>query len=233
MDSTAIETTRGQLVRQEALTWPQRARAVAVTNDGTYVDATDLLKGIKALRTKIGEIFDPHIRRAYDAHKALVRQKAEAESPLSEAEGIIKHALVGYTEAQEHKRRAEEARLREEARQREEERRLNEAAALERNAVDTGDPLALAQAQELMEQPIDVPVIVLPTATPKVAGISYRDVWKFRVVNATVLPREYLIADETKIGGVVRALKGATKIPGIEVYCEKVAASASGASAWK
>jgi len=35
-----------------------------------------------------------------------------------------------------------------------------------------------------------------------------------------LIPREYLIPDEVKIGGVVRATKGSIQIPGIEIYSE-------------
>jgi hypothetical protein len=49
-----------------------------------------------------------------------------------------------------------------------------------------------------------------------------RENWKFRVTNEKLIPREYLKADEIKIGGVVRALKGSTNIPGVEVYNESI-----------
>jgi hypothetical protein len=214
-------------VKAEALSWPERAKALTVTDSTSYEAGAALLKGIKALRNRIAETFDSHIKRAHEAHKALVKEKADAEAPLTLAEGTIKKALVAYTEAEERKRREEERRLAEEARKAEEARRLEEAAALETMALDTSDAEMLATAQDIVAAPVVAPVIVLPTERPKVAGISYREVWKFRVVNDALVPREFLAVDEQKIGGYVRAMKGAAKIPGVEVYSEKVA-SASG-----
>jgi hypothetical protein len=214
-------------VKSEALAWPERAAALKVTDAESYTAGGELLKAIKALRNRIADTFDTHIKRAHEAHKALVKEKADAEAPLTQAEGTIKRALIAYTEAEERKRREEERRLAEEARKAEEARRLEEAAALEAMAVETGDTEMMATAQEIVSAPVPAPVVVLPKTTPKVAGLSYREVWRFRVVNAALVPRQYLTVNEQAIGGVVRAMKGATVIPGVEVYSEKVA-SASG-----
>ena len=214
-------------MKAEALTWPERAAAVVITDPASYEAGGGLLKAIKALRNRIAETFDPHIKRAHEAHKLLVKEKADAEAPLTQAESTIKRALVAYTEAEEKRRREEERRLQEEARKAEEARRLEEAAALESYALEHGDAGMLETAQEIVAAPVVAPVVVLQSERPKVAGLSYRDVWKFRVVNAALVPREYMAVDETKIGAVVRAMKGTVTIPGVEVYCEKVA-SASG-----
>jgi hypothetical protein len=215
-------------VRSEALTWPERAKAARVSDTVTYLTACELLKGIKALRQKIGETFDPHIKRAFEAHRALCREKADAEAPLTEAEMILKRALVAWDTEQERLRREEERRLADEARRQEEQRRLEEAAALEREAERTQDPQLREEAHALFEQPIETPTVVVAKSTPKVSGITYRELWKYRIADASKVPREYLKVDDIRIGGVVRALKGGTKIPGVEVYVEKVAAAGGG-----
>ena len=71
-------------------------------------------------------------------------------------------------------------------------------------------------------------VVVLYKATdkvggsllPRVPGMTLRKNWSFRVTNPDLIPREYLMPDLVKIGGVVRALKNQCRIPGIEVYEE-------------
>lgn len=211
-------------VRSEALTWPERARAVTVRDTGTYLTACELLKGIKALRQKIADTFDPHIKRAFEAHRALCREKADAEAPLTQAERILKDATTAYDTEQERRRREDERRLAEDARRQEEQRRLEEAAALEREAERLQSPELRDEAHALLEQPIPTPTVVVPKSTPKVSGITYRETWKFRIADPAKVPREYLKVDEIKIGGVVRALKGGTQIPGVEVYAEKIAA---------
>ena len=71
-----------------------------------------------------------------------------------------------------------------------------------------------------METPVQVAPVVVPKSVPKVSGMSIRDNWKFKITNEKLIPREYLKVDEVKIGQVVRALKSATNIPGVEVYNE-------------
>src|SRR5690606_14674102 len=124
-----------------------------ITDDASYTAAAELLKGIKALRGKIAETFDPHIKRAHEAHKALVKDKATAEAPLTEAEGVLKKTLVAYQQEQEAIQRAEARRLEEEARKAEEARRLEEAAAIERIAAETGDESMRATAHEVLDAP--------------------------------------------------------------------------------
>ncbi len=126
---------------------------------------------------------------------------------------IIKPAMARFQAEEDRKRRIEEDRLRAEQKKREEDAKIKAAAEAEKN----GD-------HEIAEQIMDTPVMVAPVVLPPVqtpTGISYRDLWKFEVVNADLVPREYLTIDEKKIGGVVRALKGETTIPGVRVYSEK------------
>jgi len=47
-------------------------------------------------------------------------------------------------------------------------------------------------------------------------------VWKFRVTNEALIPREYMTPDMVKIGGVARATKGSIQIPGVEIYSEDI-----------
>jgi hypothetical protein len=74
---------------------------------------------------------------------------------------------------------------------------------------------------ETFKPPLMVEPVILPETTPKVEGISGRQVWKFRIINPALIPREYLIPDERKIGQIVRAMKGETRIPGVEAYAEE------------
>ena len=82
-----------------------------------------------------------------------------------------------------------------------------------------------AKAEQFQER---AAVVVAPTvAAPalKVQGESTREVWKFEVTDPTLVPRPYLVVDESAIRKVVQALKGGTDIPGVRVYSEKQLAS--------
>ena len=84
-----------------------------------------------------------------------------------------------------------------------------------------------AQAsEEMLTRSIDVPVPVVPVVVSapvksnSVAtdlGIKGREQWDFEIVDAALIPREYLVPDMAAIRGVVKAMKGKTNIPGIQV----------------
>lgn len=227
--TTVIEA--GQDVTAKALTWPDRAKALVITSHEHYSQAGEFLKDIKALRKEVDAAFDPIITKAHEAHKEACGQKKRADTPLLEAETILKRGLIAWDTERERQRVIEERRLHELARQEAEARQVAEAAALEAEANAATDLTEASEirreAETVLQAPVMVPVVVVAKDTPKVSGITYREVWKYRVVDDTKIPREYLTRDDVKIGGVVRALKGATTIPGIEVYAEKVASAGS------
>lgn len=212
----------------KALTYPEQARAIHIADSESYGAACEFLKGIKALRTEIAETFKPHIKRAHEAHKALLQEQADAESPLVEAEHIAKSALVVYEQEQERIRRAEALRLQTLAKQQEEERRLAEAVALE----EAGEQ---ADAEALIETPIDVPVVAVAPMTPKVSGISYRETWSASVTDLHALIK-FVAANPTHMGllsanlpalnAQARSLKGHMSIPGVKAVCTRDVAAA-------
>lgn len=194
-----------------------------------YINVADYLKTIKAFQKRVTEWFKPHKDRALATHRALCEDERKALEPALADEQACKRLMLVWDSEQERLRREEERRRQDEARKQEEERRLAEAAALEAEAQATGDGSLLDQAMELIEAPIVAPVIApVEKATPKIVGVSYRENWTFNVTDPTKVPREYLAVDLVKIRGVVRAMKGATKIPGVEVYTEKVVAAGAG-----
>lgn len=233
--ATAIESPED--VTQKALTWPDRARGITIASDVSYVEAGEMLKGIKALRKEVDAAFDPIIQKAHEAHKEACGQKRKAETPLLEAEQILKRGLVAYETEQERLRRAEQRRLQEEARIAEEQRCVEEAAALEAQATATGDESLRAEAEQLISEPVAAPAVYVPPSTPKVSGISYRENWRIDPnvdIKALCLavaqgkqPTSLILANVTALNGLARSLKGQMSVPGVKVVCEKIASAGS------
>src|SRR5690348_1541007 len=69
MDTVIDMPANANEVTQQALTWPDRARALKVSTSESYIEAGELLKGIKALRKEVDATFDPIIGKAHEAHK--------------------------------------------------------------------------------------------------------------------------------------------------------------------
>lgn len=206
--------------RQEALVAPKYALTLRVNDQPSLDRANGFLKSVKALAARIAETFDPQISKAYELHRSLLAEKKKFTAPLEEAERIAKRTIAGYLAEEDRKRReaeAERARIEAEARA-EADKKLR---AVEKAEAKGNFAKAEALAQEavnVMEAKIEEAPVV-PDA-PVATGLSLRKVWKFRIKDAALLPREYLIPDEVKIGRVVRALKGDAKIPGVSVYSE-------------
>jgi hypothetical protein len=187
----------------------------------------------------------PVIKRAEDAWAALFKpikdfyyrkwkeQCADEErrlKPLATVRASWAGAVYRFEQAEAQRRRDEELRLAQERRREEEDRLLREAAELEESGQHA---LAEAVVEHAVAAP--PPVVTLPPP-PKVSGVSSRANWQFKFAGCAaaipwdrlpqedrdrvlrLLPREYLRPDEVAIGRVVKAMKGATRIPGIEAY---------------
>jgi hypothetical protein len=191
----------------------QEAAALTVRDDAECESAWAFVRRAKALLAQIDAAFDPLIAQAHASHKAALAQKKKYATTPESLVRLVNSRITAYRSEQERQREAEERRLRELARRDEEERRLAAAIDLEADG-------RKAEAAELLEQPVETPVVMLaPVAKPD--GMRTRVNWKFRIADATLLPREYLIPDEVKIGQVVRAMREQHGIPGVEAYSEE------------
>lgn len=218
------------VVTERALTYPEQARSLVIRDADSYQRAAEFLKGIKALRQEIADKLGPHIKRAYEAHRALLAEQRDAEGSLAEAERIVKNGLVAYEREQADRQAAEHQRLIAAAVAEEQERQLQQAIALESQGF-------AEQAAAVLSMPINAP---MPTAPPvdigKVAGISYRRTYSARCVSLIDLIKfvaehpelvNLLKANESALNGMARSLKLSLNIPGVEVVSTRdVAASA-------
>lgn len=183
------------------------------------LDRQDLGTRIKAVQ----EFFKPFKDMAYKLHKAICDREKDILKPLEIVDGRLRDAIQGYTAEQDRIRREEEQRQAQERQREKQDWLLREAANLEQSGEAE---LAQAVVDEAMSTP--APVVSLRDVRQQVEGLKTRRVWKWRYVNndreraMSMLPREYLTPDETRIGKVVGALKDTTKIPGIQVYYEDV-----------
>jgi hypothetical protein len=213
MSEAALQLIETQEVESKALAIPEQAKAIKIVDAVTYVQAGETLKVIKGIRKEIDATFDPIIEAAHQAHKIAIDKKKKADAPLVEAENYLKPAIFAYAVEQERKRKAEDGRLWKIARKEEEDRRMAEALSAEAEGNHE-------EAEEIIQAPVYVPPVVVEKQTPTVSGVSMVTTWKFRIVDELKVPRGYLKVDEIKIGGVVRAMKGATSISGVEAYPE-------------
>jgi hypothetical protein len=185
-------------VEQESLAIVAEANALTVSSDEENRAAGEfVLRCARALK-KLDEVFDPIIAAQHAAHKASVAQKKKYADPIKQAKDRAGSAIGAYARKVEAAAREEERRRLEAAKKAEEERRIAEAEELEKSGQHE-------EAAAVIEKPIAVSVApVTPLVQPK--GISTRTDWDFRILDASKIRREYLMADEVKMRRVVRAM---------------------------
>lgn len=205
----------------EALSVPDKARAIVVSDQDTFSDATEFLKDVKRIAGRIADTFDPLISAAHSHHRALIAEKKKFTDPLDAAERAIKPKIAAYLEAEDRKRREAErmrAEVDDKARQAAvkavAQTNKHEAAGRFDKAYDAAEKGA-AQVDAIMAA---APVV--PEA-PRAEGVSLTESWKFEIIDPAAVPREFCKPDEVKIGALVRGSKGAFKIPGVRAWSEK------------
>jgi len=217
----------------QRLTLVAQAEALVVDSPECEKVAWAIVNGIGELTKRITADFAPSRTAAHQAWKAIVAQEKGHLARLEEPDKIVRGKLSAWEQEKRRRqaeidRKAREAAAKaqaelqrqgdEAARKAAEERRLQEAVAAE----EAGNT---AQAEELLETPVEVapvevPTVVVPTLkAEKVAGAGAMvERWTFEITDPQAIPREYLTVNEVAIGKIVQALKGQTNIPGVRAY---------------
>ena len=198
-----------------------RAAGLVVSDDASFSLGGEILLEIKRRAKAVDDRFDEPVSLAHKAHKALTALRDSVLSPFKQAEMTIKQKLGTYQMEIERKRQAEE---------RAERQRLEAKAEAERIAkaekeMDKGD---LKAAEKTLAAPLKIePVRAQTPEAPKVAGVSFRDEWRFEIENINEIPMEFMVPDEKAIAKVVKAMGAKCNIPGIRTWSEKVVAGRS------
>lgn len=219
-------------VKQEVMPIPGEAKLITVRDQPSLEKANDFFLTIKALRKKIADVFDPLIAKAHATHKEALKQKADAEAPLIEAERYLNGQVTAYTIKQNTLREQEEEMLRQKAikqeaerRQKEEIERLAQAAALEASGAKEEADALVAEAIEENEKPFEVHVgpVTIPIVKP--VGMALKEYWKAEVTDLKALckaigdgkcPVLYVEPNMTALNGMARSLKKEMNVPGVK-----------------
>jgi hypothetical protein len=169
-------------------------------------------------------------RREREAKEAAAR---EAARKAQEAADAARREAEAKRQAEEKARReAEEARVRGDREAAAAADRAAQLAAKEAARFDTrAERVESAGAEKVASLQMAASAVVAPViqrATPKVSGLTMRDVWKFEVTDPSKINAAFLMPDEQKIRKQVAALKAdAAAIigPGVRIWSEKVPAS--------
>lgn len=202
-------------MQREGTAVVERAKSLKVTTRGEYeLAAGPELRHVKDLIRSIEDAFRDPKTKAYEAHKSITKLESDLLAFPKEAKRILERAMDDFLLEDERQTRLERARLQEEERKKAEEAKLAQAIALEQ----AGDRAAAEQVLESAVAPAPVHM-----EKAKAAGVSYKTVYRFDVVDATKVGPKFLTPDIRKIQDVVDGMKydAAELVGGIRVFEKK------------
>lgn len=189
--------------KEVALVKTQATKALAAANDLVIASdndlpiATELLAKIKTVGKMIKDRKE-EITKPLNAALASARELFRPiETSHADAELVIKKKILGYQDFVEKQRLEAASKI---------------AARVEKGTMRTDT--AMRKMDDLQE---------VQTKTSTASGtVSTRTIKKVRIINAELLPRDYLLPDTVKIN---KAALAGVVIPGVEVYEEKTLAT--------
>jgi tetratricopeptide (TPR) repeat protein len=214
MEGGVVNDIEVKKIEQEIELSQQQALALVIKDNESYVKAAELLTAHKNLKKQIENYFKPIKEAAHLAWKKICSRENEELEKLQPAIQYLSSAMVKYNQEQEAARKAEEERLRVEAQKAEAERRLQAAIELEKVGQH-------AEAEAVLIEPVFMPPPIIKKTVPKIEGQAITTVWRWRLKDINLVPRQYLQVNETAINAIARSLKGNANVPGIEFYPEQ------------
>jgi|SRR6267142_1594528 len=179
-----------------------------------WLNPAEAVDGVLAQKVKDFERIE---RERAEAEQRRINEDRRRQADAEAAEQRKRDEAAAVEKRKAEQKSIEEARKAGELNKRQAEKMRKEAEERERAAKEQAEKDA-----ELVKASV-TDVEVKPNI-PTVAGVPSRRNWKFRVLDATRIPRAYLMPNEVKIGADVRFLKNKleaeSKIPGIECWEE-------------
>lgn len=205
------EEREGVLVKQGAALVLKSTQFQDITTDGTRDQALVFGKSLAEARDVVKALFDEPVRQAHALHKTLCGRRKGLDDPLRQAQETVETSVGRYERLKREAVQAERRREVEEREAAEAEHRKEVARIEKRNE-------RCVSQKELPAEPVYVAPVVPVYVAP--AGTTTTVNWKFRIVDASKIPTQFLTPDLVAIGAYVRKNKGAAKITGVEVFDE-------------
>lgn len=209
VNTQALE--KREIIKAEIETVQSVATSLMVVDNQTYSEAGEFLTTIKKVKKTIEEYFKPLKDSAHKSWKGLCDREKQEIDKLTPALDHLNKQMTVWNVSQEKLRKAEEDRLRLEAIKREEEERLQAAIQAEAEG-------AKEEAEAILNEPAYLPPPIVEKFVPKQPGLAMTTIWRWRLKDINLVPRQFLIINEVALNAHVKNLKERSNVPGIEVY---------------
>jgi len=221
------EGTEIKIIESKANDIVGRANALTVTNKKEYDGCAEFLRAIKGLKKEIDETFDESIKKAHEAHKAIVAAKKAHYDPLDSAERIIKQKSLVWYQEEQRKAEEEQRRLDEQARKAEEKRKA-ELEAQAKAWEEKGNAEKAEERRQAAEE-VFVPAPVV-NRVEKAEGQAIVVLWRaevydlFALCNAIArgeLPETVVAPVMKELNALARTWKDKKKFDGVRFVKEE------------
>ena len=187
------------------------ATDIVVRDAGSLALAENMFLAGKALVKAVKEYWKPLKEAAQKSVNIVRDREREALDQLQPVVDALAKQAADYRAAEDTKRRIAEL----------EARKVTDAVeASYRDApTDEDAHAALVEAEPALQK---AQADIRAHEVAKTSGVSYRDNWEYEIVDASRIPREYMMPNDKAIGAYVRAQKNLSSIPGVRVFARKV-----------
>lgn len=214
-----IVTIAAQKAAEQASDLATQYENYQITTPQSYSSAGDDLKLIKTKVKELDDLRKSMTKPLDESKKQIMDFFRKPLEFLTKAESSVKTAMLNWQREQQRIAREEQRRLEEQQRKEAEKLRRRAEKAAEKGKEEKAEELIGQAAVVEASQPIVAPKV------EQIKGIQTKTVWKYRILDADLIPRQYLIPNETMLGQIARSTKGALQIDGVEFYSEETIAS--------
>lgn len=189
-----IETKEVAVVKGQATKALATAQELTIASPDEMVKATDLLSKMKTVAKMIKERKEAITKPLSEALNSARDLFKPIESNLADAEALVKRKMLDYNDKVEREAQAKADKIAKDL----ESGKIKETTAIKKME-------AVPQVQSSVQG--------------KVGAVSTKILKKYRVVDESKLPREFLMPD---MGKITEAIKAGQIVPGAEMYEEKI-----------
>lgn len=200
----------------------EAAKAFVVVDVESNAEALERVKLLRAGEKRIQDYYEPARKSAEQTKKEILVLRDRPMGVFAEARTIYDRKADHYEQGERDKAAAEERRLQTEARKEEEQRQRREA--IEADA--RGD---VAEAEAILAETPEVPVVTVAPAIAKVEGVASRVIWSATIHDFNLLVRyvaahpewesllepEALDKSHPNLNRIAIAQRAAMRIPGV------------------
>ena len=205
---------------EEAAGIANNVRSLSIKNDQEYLNSGEFLKKIKSYSKYIDDERKSITKPLDEIKKRVMIFFKEPLDDLNSAENIFKKAILDYKAEKERKQIEAEKKAVEIAIKKEDsiKAKLDERA---KKAEKNGNELMASQLREQKEA-VYIPSFLKTQSDITIKGISTKKMWRYRIIDETLIPRNYMEVNEKMIYKMLQATQGLVPIPGVEFYQDEV-----------